>query len=108
MNPYFCITKNNQMSSTPSPQAIVTQVRRDILRMVHKVNSGHPGGSLGCAEFFVCLYNEILELNEGFTMDGINEDLFLPFQRPYFTCFLQCPCTSRIFPCGRAQHLPPN
>ena len=64
------------MSSTPSPQAIVTQVRRDILRMVHKVNSGHPGGSLGCAEFFVCLYNEILTLNEGFNMDGINEDLF--------------------------------
>ena len=64
------------MSSTPSPQAIVTQVRRDILRMVHKVNSGHPGGSLGCAEFFVCLYNEILTLNEGFNMNGINEDLF--------------------------------
>ena len=57
-------------------QDIVTQVRRDILRMVHKVNSGHPGGSLGCAEFFVSLYNEILDLNEGFDMDGKNEDLF--------------------------------
>jgi transketolase len=64
------------MSSTHTMQDIVTQVRRDILRMVHKVNSGHPGGSLGCAEFFVSLYNEILDLNEGFDMDGKNEDLF--------------------------------
>ena len=64
------------MSTSPTTQDIVTQVRRDILRMVHKVNSGHPGGSLGCAEFFVCLYNEIMELNEGFNMDGVNEDLF--------------------------------
>ena len=53
-----------------------TQVRRDILRMVHKVNSGHPGGSLGCAEFFVALYNEVMELKEGFDMDGKEEDLF--------------------------------
>ncbi|MBT8210395.1 MAG: transketolase [Eudoraea sp.] len=57
-------------------QDLVTQVRRDIVRMVHKVNSGHPGGSLGCTEFFVALYNEILELNPGFDMDGIGEDLF--------------------------------
>ena len=54
----------------------VLQVRRDILRMVHKVNSGHPGGSLGCAEFFVVLYNEIMSINPKFEMDGINEDLF--------------------------------
>ena len=64
------------MSTTHSSQVIITQVRRDILRMVHKVNSGHPGGSLGCAEFFVSLYNEIMELKEGFDMDGINEDVF--------------------------------
>lgn len=55
---------------------LVVQVRRDILRMVHKVNSGHPGGSLGCTEFFVALYNEIMDLKEGFDMDGIDEDLF--------------------------------
>ncbi|MDO1500193.1 transketolase [Winogradskyella maritima] len=55
---------------------LTTQVRRDILRMVHKVNSGHPGGSLGCAEFFVCLYNEVLETKDGFNMDGRDEDLF--------------------------------
>lgn len=55
---------------------LTTQVRRDILRMVHKVNSGHPGGSLGCAEFLVVLYNEIMIRKEEFDMDGINEDIF--------------------------------
>ena len=55
---------------------LTTQVRRDILRMVHKVNSGHPGGSLGCAEFFVVLYSEIMNRKENFEMDGLNEDLF--------------------------------
>ena len=55
---------------------LVYQVRRDILRMVHKVNSGHPGGSLGCTEFFIALYYEIMELKDGFEMDGGNEDLF--------------------------------
>ncbi|WP_458626172.1 transketolase [Winogradskyella sp. PC D3.3] len=55
---------------------LTTQVRRDILRMVHKVNSGHPGGSLGCAEFFVSLYQELMETKDGFDMDGIGEDLF--------------------------------
>lgn len=57
-------------------QDLTVQVRRDILRMVHKVNSGHPGGSLGCTEFIVALYNEIMELKEGFDMDGKDEDLF--------------------------------
>ncbi len=57
-------------------QDIVQQTRRDILRMVHKVNSGHPGGSLGCTEFMVALYHEIMELKKGFNMDGIGEDLF--------------------------------
>jgi transketolase len=54
----------------------VSQVRRDIVRMVHKVNSGHPGGSLGCAEFLVSLYNEVMDLKEGFDMNGQNEDIF--------------------------------
>lgn len=57
-------------------QDIVYQTRRDILRMVHKVNSGHPGGSLGCTEFMVTLYNEIMELKDGFDMNGLNEDVF--------------------------------
>ena len=55
---------------------LVFQVRRDILRMVHKVNSGHPGGSLGCTEFFIALYYEVMDLKTGFDMDGANEDLF--------------------------------
>ena len=54
----------------------VLQVRRDILRQVHQVNSGHPGGSLGCTEFFTVLYQEILDRKEGFIMDGKDEDLF--------------------------------
>ncbi len=57
-------------------QDLAVQVRRDILRMVHKVNSGHPGGSLGCTEFFVTLYNEIMELKDGFDMEGKGEDIF--------------------------------
>ncbi len=57
-------------------QDIITQTRRDILRMVHKVNSGHPGGSLGCTEYFIALYHEIMELKEGFDMNGKDEDLF--------------------------------
>lgn len=64
------------MSNIQQLEDLTTQVRRDILRMVHKVNSGHPGGSLGCTEFFVCLYKEIMETKDGFDMDGIGEDLF--------------------------------
>ena len=56
---------------------LVSQVRRDILRMVHQVNSGHPGGSLGCTEFFVVLFNKILDFNIPFTEDGVNEDIFI-------------------------------
>jgi len=52
------------------------QIRRDILRMVHKVNSGHPGGSLGCAEFFVSLYFHTMRFKLPFNMDGKDEDLF--------------------------------
>jgi transketolase len=55
---------------------LVIQVRRDILRMVHAVNSGHPGGSLGCAEFFVALYQNIMDRKEGFNMNGSEEDVF--------------------------------
>jgi len=55
---------------------VCSQVRRDIVRMVHGCQSGHPGGSLGCVEFFVSLYFEIMNHNTGFNMDGENEDLF--------------------------------
>jgi len=55
---------------------IASQVRRDVLRMVHAVQSGHPGASLGCADFFTALYFEVLNHNPSFSMDGVGEDLF--------------------------------
>ncbi|WP_316805030.1 transketolase [Pedobacter nototheniae] len=55
---------------------IASQIRRDIVRMVHGCQSGHPGGSLGCADFFTALYFEVLNYNTDFKMDGIGEDLF--------------------------------
>jgi len=64
------------MADLKQMEDLVVQVRRDILRQVHKVNSGHPGGSLGCTEFFVALYQEIMNRKEGFDMDGKEEDLF--------------------------------
>jgi len=64
------------MPNTQQLQDFTTQVRRDIIRMVHKVNSGHPGGSLGCAEFFVSLYQNVMDRKDTFDMDGIGEDLF--------------------------------
>jgi transketolase len=64
------------MPTTQQLQDFTQQVRRDILRMVHAVNSGHPGGSLGCAEFITCLYQEVMEYSTDFDMDGNNEDLF--------------------------------
>lgn len=64
------------MANTTQMEELVTQVRRDILRQVHAVNSGHPGGSLGCAEFFVTLYQEVLQTKQPFTVEDKNEDLF--------------------------------
>ena len=64
------------MSNIKQLQYLTTQVRRDILRMVHEVNSGHPGGSLGCAEFLVALYQDIMKRKEGFDMNGTGEDIF--------------------------------
>ena len=55
---------------------VASQIRRDIVRMVHGASSGHPGGSLGCADFFTALYFKFMEHNPSFTMDGKGEDLF--------------------------------
>lgn len=55
---------------------IATQIRRDIVRMVHAVQSGHPGGSLGCTEYFTALYFRVMKHDPDFKMDGIGEDLF--------------------------------
>jgi len=57
-------------------KSLTTQIRRDILRMVHAVNSGHPGGSLGCTEYFTALYGKVMNYKLPFTMEGKNEDLF--------------------------------
>jgi len=64
------------MPVTLQLEKFTTQVRRDIVRMVHEVQSGHPGGSLGCAEFLTVLYQEIMNYSTDFKMDGIDEDLF--------------------------------
>lgn len=65
------------MASTTELEKICIQVRRDIVRMVHAVNSGHPGGSLGCTEYFVSLYFEIMKHQPAkFNMDGTGEDVF--------------------------------
>lgn len=65
------------MSDVNELMRLCTQVRRDIVRMVHAVNSGHPGGSLGCTEFFVALYFHQLRINDSnWNMDGVGEDLF--------------------------------
>jgi transketolase len=57
-------------------KAIASQVRRDIVRMVHGSQSGHPGGSLGCADYFTALYFKILKHDPNFHMDAMNEDIF--------------------------------
>lgn len=65
------------MADISQLEKLALQVRRDILRMVHAVNSGHPGGSLGCTEYLVALYNGVMNHNpKNFTMDGKGEDLF--------------------------------
>jgi len=64
------------MSTHSELKNICPQIRRDILRMVHANNSGHPGGSLGCTEFMVALYFEVMSHSPDFNMDGIGEDLF--------------------------------
>ena len=66
-----------KMNNAMGYKELCQQIRRDIVRMVHAVNSGHPGGSLGCVEYFVALYGTIMKYDAAnFTMDGKNEDLF--------------------------------
>ena len=81
----------------------VIQVRRDILRMVHAVNSGHPGGSLGCAEFMVVLYQKIMKRNKDFTMDGENEDLFFLSNGHISPVFYSVLARSEYFPISELQ-----
>ena len=65
------------MNNTEELKNLCVQIRRDIVRMVHAVNSGHPGGSLGCVEYMIALYKSILKHDpNNFNMNGVNEDLF--------------------------------
>jgi transketolase len=57
-------------------RAIASQIRRDIVRMVHGASSGHPGGSLGCTEYFTALYFKVMKHDPSFNMDATNEDVF--------------------------------
>ncbi len=79
-------------------QDFATQVRRDILRMVHKVNSGHPGGSLGCTEFFTALYQEIMKHDPDFNMDGKDEDVFFLSNGHISPVFYSVLARSEYFP----------
>lgn len=65
------------MQSPSFYESLGTQTRRDIVRMVHAVQSGHPGGSLGCVEYFMLLYRELMQYSLPFKMDGIGEDVFI-------------------------------
>src|SRR5258708_8909889 len=61
----------------PSLPEIASQIRRDIVRMVHGAASGHPGGSLGCTEYFTALFFKVMQHNPHFTMEARNEDVFI-------------------------------
>ncbi len=91
------------MPNTTQLEDFVTQVRRDILRQVHKVNSGHPGGSLGCAEFFTALYQEVMDYSTDFTMDGKNEDLFFLSNGHISPVFYSVLARSGFFPVEELQ-----
>ena len=66
------------------------------MRIVHRVNSGHPAGSFGCTDFRVTLYNEVLELKDGFDMNGLNEDVFFVFNGKNGYYFFDSVWSSRI------------
>jgi len=79
-------------------QTHAQQTRRDILRMVHAVNSGHPGGSLGCTEFFTALYGKIMDYSTDFKMDGIGEDIFFLSNGHISPVFYSTLARFRFFP----------
>lgn len=81
----------------PSLQEIASQVRRDIVRMVHGVQSGHPGGSLGCTDFLTALYFKIMKHDPTFNMDGIHEDIFILSNGHISPVFYSCLARSGYF-----------
>jgi transketolase len=81
-----------------SLQNTASQIRRDIVRMVHGVQSGHPGGSLGCTDFLTALYFKVMEHNPSFNMDGVNEDVFVLSNGHISPVFYSCLARSGYFP----------
>ena len=81
-----------------SLQETATQIRRDIVRMVHGVQSGHPGGSLGCTDFLTALYFKVMEHNPSFQMDAKNEDVFVLSNGHISPVFYACLARSGYFP----------
>ncbi|MEY2836280.1 MAG: hypothetical protein RLZZ557_1942 [Bacteroidota bacterium] len=79
-------------------QETASQIRRDIVRMVHGVQSGHPGGSLGCADFLTALYFKVMHHDPTFHMDGTNEDLFVLSNGHISPVFYSCLARSGYFP----------
>lgn len=71
------IWRDHIFNFMPELKEIATQIRRDILRMVHGSSSGHPGGSLGCTEYFTALFFQVMKHNPKFDMDARNEDVFI-------------------------------
>ncbi len=83
------------MASLPNT---ASQIRRDIVRMVHGVQSGHPGGSLGCTDFLTALYFKVMEHSPSFNMDGVNEDVFVLSNGHISPVFYSCLARSGYFP----------
>lgn len=87
--------QSNKMDSLKNT---ATQIRRDIVRMVHGVQSGHPGGSLGCTDFLTALYFKVMHHNPNFNMDGTNEDVFVLSNGHISPVFYSCLARSGYFP----------
>ena len=81
-----------------SLQETASQIRRDIVRMVHGVQSGHPGGSLGCTDFLTALYFKVMQHDPAFNMDGVNEDLFFLSNGHISPVFYSCLARTGYFP----------
>lgn len=86
------------MADITELKQLATQIRRDIVRMVHGANSGHPGGSLGCADFFTALYFDVMNRKEGFDMDAKGEDVFFLSNGHISPVFYSTLARSKYFP----------
>jgi transketolase len=85
------------MASIQELKNVASQIRRDIVEWFTQVQSGHPGGSLGCADYFTALFFHTMQHDTKFSMDGKNEDLFFLIEWTYFSCILFCTGKFRLF-----------